>query len=93
MGLNIAKEKENEMDLSIVFGSSMLVEPSCSLPLQSYKNKFRDSDNNIINIGKLVIINLQKTRYDKYCWMHIFAPTDIVMKLLMKQLDIEVVYC
>eukprot|EP01091_Cochliopodium_minus_P008722 TRINITY_DN2022_c0_g1_i2.p1 TRINITY_DN2022_c0_g1~~TRINITY_DN2022_c0_g1_i2.p1 ORF type:complete len:288 (-),score=68.65 TRINITY_DN2022_c0_g1_i2:1058-1921(-) len=51
---NIAYDNSNDNDLSVVWGSSMTVKPACDLPIMTLKNK----------IGKLVIINLQKTKYD-----------------------------
>jgi hypothetical protein len=37
-----------------------------------------------------VICNLQKTPYDKYASLVIRAKTDIIMKLLMKELDLSI---
>jgi len=38
----------------------------------------------------MVIINLQKTPYDDECALRIFARSDQVMELLVKELGVEV---
>jgi len=55
------------------------VSPACNLPEKSYKNK-----------GHLVICNLQKTPYDKYASLVIYAKTDHVMELLCQELSITI---
>ena len=69
----------NESDLIIAMGSSMRVQPACSLPLQVIQNG-----------GNFVMINLQKTPLDAYACLCIHAKTDDVMKLLMKKLGYDV---
>jgi len=66
--------------LSLVLGTSMRVSPACHLPLIPVRE----------NRGKLVICNLQKTPYDKEADLRIWAPTDVVLDLLMKELAVEV---
>jgi NAD-dependent SIR2 family protein deacetylase len=74
-----AKRFSEPCDLALVLGTSMRVAPACNLPEKSYKNK-----------GHLVICNLQKTPYDKYAALVIHAETDKVMKLLFKELNLEI---
>jgi len=66
-------------DLHVVIGSSLTVSPACGLPLKTKKNG-----------GKLVIMNLQKTSYDKYADLRIFGKCDEVMKLVMDELKLEI---
>lgn len=74
-----AKGNSAQCDLALVLGTSLRVSPSCNLVEGSYKNK-----------GHLVIVNLQKTPYDKYAALVIRAKTDIVMDLLMEALGLSI---
>jgi len=64
-------------DLSLVLGTSMRVSPANKFPLQAIENG-----------GKMVIVNLQKTPYDKKAFLVIHEKTDLVIELLMKELGI-----
>lgn len=70
----------NKSDLALVMGTSMRVSPACNLPEPAYEK----------NGGKLVIINLQKTPYDKFCALRIWARTDVVFEKLMRELALDV---
>ncbi len=67
-------------DLALVMGTSMRVRPACNLPEDSYER----------NGGHLVIINLQRTPYDKFCALRFWARTDVVMDKLMAELGLTV---
>ena len=56
----------------------MNVQPAACYPDKCLRNKD----------GKLVIVNLQKTPYDQFCAIRIFAKTDTFMKILMEELGI-----
>ena len=62
----------NSADLVVCMGSSMRVQPACSLP-----------HNTVENGGNCVIINLQKTPADKYASLCIYGKCDDIMRLLM----------
>jgi NAD-dependent SIR2 family protein deacetylase len=74
-----AKYNAKKSDLSIVLGSSMKVSPSNSYPILAKKNEN----------GALVIVNLQKTDFDKYCDLRVFSKIDEFMKLVIKEFDLE----
>ena len=63
----------------------MRVSPACDLPSYSYERS--------VNPGKLVIVNLQKTPFDKYCetsgGMRIGGKIDDFFKIVMNELNIE----
>lgn len=59
----------------IVLGSSLTVSPACDLPLYA---------------KDLVIVNLQHTQHDEKASIRIFAKTDLVMELLMKELGLTI---
>ena len=63
-------------DLALVLGTSMKVDPACSIP-----NKIWKKPN-----GKMVIVNLQTTPYDRYCKLRIFGETDLVLHMLIEEL-------
>eukprot|EP01122_Echinamoeba_exundans_P000782 TRINITY_DN10717_c0_g1_i1.p1 TRINITY_DN10717_c0_g1~~TRINITY_DN10717_c0_g1_i1.p1 ORF type:complete len:449 (+),score=79.02 TRINITY_DN10717_c0_g1_i1:32-1378(+) len=77
--LKRAEENASQSDLALVLGSSLLVTPASTLPQKTLKNK-----------GKLVIVNLQATKYDSRCEIRFFAKIDRVMQLVMAELGIEV---
>jgi len=66
-------------DLSLVLGTSMRVSPANQFPLQVLSKG-----------GKLVIVNLQKTPYDKKANLIIRERTDKVIELLFKELAIDI---
>jgi len=77
--LEKAADNANASDLALVLGTSMLVSPANQFPLQAVENG-----------GKMVIVNLQKTPYDRKAAILIHERTDKVMELLMKELQLEI---
>lgn len=78
--LNKSYDHANNSQLSVVLGTSMRVHPACDLPLIPVRSK----------TGHLAICNLQATPYDHEATLRIWAPTDVVMEMLMKELAIIV---
>jgi len=78
--LDRAQEESNTGDLAIVVGTSMRVEPSCSLPRSIYKKSG----------GKMVIINLQRTPYDEVSEFVIRGHIDDVFNIVMRELGMEI---
>lgn len=66
-------------DLNITLGTTLQINPSGALPL---KNKKYD--------GKLVICNLQPTKYDKKADLVISTYVDTIMEKVMKRLGVEI---
>ena len=52
-------------------GSSLTVTPAADIP------------KTVAQVGKLIIVNLQKTPLDKYAYLRVNAMCDDFMKLLM----------
>lgn len=77
--LDKAQQHASQADLALVLGTSLLVTPASELPQKTLKNN-----------GKLVIVNLQDTKYDKKCEIRFFAKIDRVMQLLMAELKLDV---
>ncbi len=93
-------------DLCICLGSSLQVYPVCGMPLKTlrtYKHiqhpdeigRSSDKKRHSLNTsktepGKLVIVNLQATRYDKRASLVIHSTVDRVMEMLMGHLDLEI---
>jgi len=77
--LNLTAEQASLSDVALVLGTSMRVQPACNFPSKALKNR-----------GKMIIVNLQKTPYDKYASLIIRARTDHVMELLTKELGLSV---
>eukprot|EP00494_Astrolonche_serrata_P000710 UN00715 len=73
--LEFAEQHSNKADLHVVFGSSLTVNPACSLPETTGRK----------NNGTLVIVNLQKTPLTDLADTHIFAKTDVVMRMLIEK--------
>ena len=59
-------------------GSSLTVTPAADIPKI------------VGQIGKLIIVNLQKTPLDKYAYIRVNALCDDFMKKLMQKLEIKV---
>lgn len=59
-------------DVSLCLGTSLSVQPSCSLPLQS---------------KDMVIVNLQDTELDEHCSVRLYATTDDFFKILIPLLE------
>lgn len=66
-------------DLMMCMGTSMKVEPACSIPLAT----------KLIG-GRMVMCNLQKTVKDEMADLIIHAKCDDVMALLMSKLNIAI---
>lgn len=66
-------------DLCIVLGSSLTVTPAADIPKRVAKHG-----------KKLVICNLQRTPLDSVCAMRVHAKTDRLMKLVFKNLGLEI---
>jgi mono-ADP-ribosyltransferase sirtuin 6 len=76
--LKLAIKHAESSDLAIVLGTSMRVQPACSLPSMAISNK-----------GDLVIVNLQITPYDDESEVRVFARTDLFLERVMKHLGME----
>lgn len=74
--MGIALTHSEKSECSIVLGTSMRVQPACSLPLYAKKNKG----------GKVVLVNLQKCPYDDMIDCRVFMKTDDFMKMLAEEL-------
>ena len=79
--LQLAGENSLKADLHLAMGSSLTVNPACTMPKKTAKHK-----------GKLVIVNLQKTPLDHLAHIRIFHKTDVVMTEVMKRLGIFIFY-
>ncbi|KAJ8029693.1 NAD-dependent protein deacetylase sirtuin-6 [Holothuria leucospilota] len=77
--LELADTHSRDADISLCLGTSLQIVPSGTLPLLTKKNG-----------GKLVIVNLQPTRYDKKADVRIFGYVDEVMSKLMQLLDLNI---
>ena len=66
-------------DLHLVLGSSLRVSPANDMPRMTADK-----------VGKLVIVNLQKTPLDAYAALVIHGKCDEVMNLVMKKLQLEI---
>eukprot|EP01083_Nonionella_stella_P096540 271426_1 len=82
--LDNATAQTSKADLCVVFGSSLSVEPACSIPQMAWTQ----------SKGHVVIINLQHTRYDHVCeasgGFRCGAKIDEFMRLVMEHLNIKV---
>jgi len=78
--LTEAEAESRKADLSICLGTTLQIVPSGKIPLLTLKN----------NGGKLVIVNLQKTKYDKKASLLIHHYVDAVMEGVMKELGIPI---
>ncbi|KAL2083876.1 hypothetical protein ACEWY4_019394 [Coilia grayii] len=77
--LNRADEASRRADLAIALGTSLQIKPSSDLPLITKRRG-----------GKLVLINLQPTKYDKHADLRIHGYVDEVMGQLMKCMGMEI---
>ncbi|KAI2810623.1 hypothetical protein RDWZM_002455 [Blomia tropicalis] len=104
--LGIANEHSDRSDLAICLGTTLQIEPAGSLPLRVIKkprNTTKKRKNDHIEmeeknvekqhkkeIGKLVIVNLQPTRFDKRASMVINHYIDRLMELVCTNLNLDV---
>ncbi|KAK3731474.1 hypothetical protein QZH41_013653 [Actinostola sp. cb2023] len=72
-----AERQSRQADLSICLGTSLQILPSGNLPLMTKKNG-----------GKIVIVNLQKTKHDKKADLKINYFVDDVMKKVLESLNL-----
>eukprot|EP01113_Clastostelium_recurvatum_P019358 TRINITY_DN2282_c0_g1_i2.p1 TRINITY_DN2282_c0_g1~~TRINITY_DN2282_c0_g1_i2.p1 ORF type:complete len:351 (+),score=44.31 TRINITY_DN2282_c0_g1_i2:156-1208(+) len=77
--LQRAYELIQHNDLSLVLGSSLRVSPSCNLPRKV-----------VDNMGKMIVVNLQKTPFEDETWLHIYSDIDEVMAIVADQLHINI---
>lgn len=80
--LSRAQEYSRQTDLSICLGTSLQIVPAAQLPFWCKKNKQKNC--------KVVIINLQPTKFDHKADLVIHDYVDIVMKKLCGLLNIDV---
>jgi len=81
--LNKADYHSSLGDLALVLGTSMKVTPACDIPERIWG---KDPE----GAGKMVIVNLQKTKYDHMAFLRIFGETDVVLTSLMAELGLEI---
>ncbi|KAF7490741.1 NAD-dependent protein deacetylase Sirt6 [Sarcoptes scabiei] len=79
--LETAEQHSNRCDLSICLGTSLQIQPANELPLIAIEK----SDQ-----GKLVIINLQRTKFHNYANLVIHHYIDKVFELISENLGIKV---
>ncbi|XP_055106451.1 NAD-dependent protein deacylase sirtuin-6 isoform X3 [Symphalangus syndactylus] len=77
--LALADEASRNADLSITLGTSLQIRPSGNLPLATKRRG-----------GRLVIVNLQRTKHDRHADLRIHGYVDEVMTRLMKHLGLEI---
>lgn len=100
--LNSAISNSKMADLAICLGTTLQIDPAGKLPLNVFnkgnpkKKRNHDQMNDVtteespFKPGKLVIINLQKTKHDKKANLIINEKIDTVMELLCAELNIKV---
>lgn len=82
-----AEEELDEADIVICMGTSLRVVPANHLPQRVLEyNNARGW-----KVGKMVIVNLQKTDWDKDAEVRIFHYCDDVMRLLCRELGLTLV--
>ena len=77
--LDSAFENAKLADLCIVLGSSLRVYPAADIPGDMIKRG-----------AKVVIVNLQKTPFNKRCALEVHATIDIVLLKLLKEFGLDV---
>ncbi|XP_068694193.1 NAD-dependent protein deacylase sirtuin-6-like isoform X1 [Montipora capricornis] len=77
--LALAENHSREADLAICLGTSLQIQPSGNLPVLTVKRG-----------GKLVVVNLQKTKHDKKATLVINHDVDTVMEGLMDGLGLSI---
>ncbi len=69
----------------------MKVTAACYLPLEVLsRREVTPEGTQERTPGKLVIVNLQRTPFDRYAAIRIFAKCDEVIEMLAKELELEV---
>ena len=83
--LEYADKYSSRCDLAICLGTTLQIEPAGSMPLQAKKRtKTKDK-------GRLVIVNLQPTKFDNNADLIIHDYVDNVMDLLCKALNVTII--
>lgn len=77
--LELGFTNSESADLIVIMGTSCRVSPACDMPRQT-----------VLNGGKLVICNLQKTPLDAYAALNIYAKCDDIMEKLCEKLGIPI---
>jgi len=77
--LNDGEAEARKADLSLCLGTTLQIVPSGKIPLLTLKNK-----------GEMVIVNLQRTKYDKKAGLVIHSYVDDVMEGVMKELGMPI---
>ncbi|KAI9522697.1 NAD-dependent protein deacetylase sirtuin-6 [Dissostichus eleginoides] len=77
--LNKAEDASRRADLALTLGTSLQIKPSGDLPLITKRKG-----------GKLVIVNLQRTKHHKQAHLLIHNYVDEVMKQLMELLGLDI---
>ncbi len=76
--LAISLHQSAKADVVLVLGTSMNVQPNAVYTSRVFKNSG----------GRMVVVNLQKTPYDRMSAVRVFARTDNFMRALMEALEI-----
>ena len=85
--LEASERFAKEADLAICLGTSLQIAPAADIPLKTIRT-YKDTPGD--KKGKLVIINLQRTRHDNKAHTVVHAPCDEVMMHVMQALNITV---
>lgn len=91
-----AQIESEKCDLAICLGTSLQIEPANLLPLEVLKKSEIQSENTDVydpnddRLNKLVIINLQRTKFDRHADLIIHHYVDKVMEIICQQLMIQV---
>lgn len=100
--LELAITNSKKADLAICLGTTLQINPAGMLPLNVLKKGIHkrkrkhdqtngeSTEESTLKPGKLVIVNLQKTKHDERANLIINEKIDTVMRLLCTELDIQV---
>jgi len=77
--LAISLHQSAKADLVLVLGTSMNVQPNAVYTSRVFKNPE----------GQMIIVNLQKTPYDRMSCLRVYAKTDRFMQAIMEELGME----
>ena len=84
------KETESS-NLVICLGTSLRIRPICNVPQRVFKRRVvgKTSQEDVDSIGRLAIVNLQRTHKDEKASLVIHAKCDTVMYNIVKALDLK----
>nr|XP_027199135.1 NAD-dependent protein deacetylase Sirt6-like [Dermatophagoides pteronyssinus]XP_027199137.1 NAD-dependent protein deacetylase Sirt6-like [Dermatophagoides pteronyssinus] len=85
-----AQIESEKCDLAICLGTSLQIEPANLLPLEVLKKSDNQHENTDDHLNKLVIINLQRTKFDRHADLIIHHYVDKVMELICQHLMIQI---